>query len=45
MLDQLLKYSPFYGLFALACFLLGWHANARLSSFGEEFDPRIEGRW
>ena len=45
MLTQIAKYGGFYAAVALAGALIGWHASSWLSTFGEEFDPRIEGRW
>lgn len=45
MTAQLAKHSPFYAAVAVVCFLVGWHVNARLSTYGDEFDYRIEGRY
>ncbi|DAZ90361.1 hypothetical protein [Mycobacteroides abscessus] len=40
-----MKYTPLYAVAAVFGFLLGWRASDWLSTFADEYDPRVEGRW
>ncbi|SLI50498.1 Uncharacterised protein [Mycobacteroides abscessus subsp. abscessus] len=45
MIGQIFRYGAFYAVVFAIGFRLGWELSDRISSYAEELDPRVDGRW
>ncbi|SKH54779.1 Uncharacterised protein [Mycobacteroides abscessus subsp. massiliense] len=45
MIGQICRHGAFYTVVFAIGFRLGWELSDRISSYAEELDPHVDGRW